>query len=122
MNMINWIELPVRDMSRAKTFYETVLGVALTVQEMDGWRMATFPFEKDQPGTSGGLIESKGYIPTREGPVIYFTVPNIDTVLEKVTQYGGRVVLPKRDIGEHGFMAHVVDTEGNRVGLHMFKR
>ena len=26
--------------------------------------------------------------------------------------------MPKTDIGEHGFVAMFVDTEGNKVGLH----
>jgi predicted enzyme related to lactoylglutathione lyase len=28
------------------------------------------------------------------------------------------VLAPKRSIGEHGFFAAFLDTEGNRVGLH----
>ena len=31
---------------------------------------------------------------------------------------GGKVMMPKTDIGPPGFIAVMVDTEGNSVGLH----
>ena len=40
----------------------------------------------------------------------------------RVVKGGGAVVLPKTDIGVHGFIATVRDTEGNVVGLHSERR
>jgi predicted enzyme related to lactoylglutathione lyase len=31
---------------------------------------------------------------------------------------GGQVIMPKTNIGENGFIAMFMDTEGNRVALH----
>lgn len=31
---------------------------------------------------------------------------------------GGKVLVPKIDIGENGFLAFILDTEGTKVGLH----
>jgi predicted enzyme related to lactoylglutathione lyase len=42
----------------------------------------------------------------------------IAETLARVPAAGGTVVLPKTEIGPHGFIAHILDTEGNRIGLH----
>ncbi len=39
-NPVNWFEIPVKDMNRAKSFYEQVLGVELALNEMGGSEMA----------------------------------------------------------------------------------
>ena len=39
-------------------------------------------------------------------------------MLDRVEGAGGKVVMPKTSIGENGFMALFLDTEGNKVGLH----
>ena len=31
---------------------------------------------------------------------------------------GGKILAPKMSIGEHGNMAFILDTEGNKIGLH----
>jgi predicted enzyme related to lactoylglutathione lyase len=38
--------------------------------------------------------------------------------LGKVEAAGGKVLMDKISIGENGFIAFFLDTEGNRVGLH----
>jgi hypothetical protein len=42
----------------------------------------------------------------------------LDNVLNKVEGAGGKVVMPKVSIGDNGFMAFFIDTEGNKMGLH----
>ena len=37
---------------------------------------------------------------------------------KQVEKAGGKMVMPKTDIGPPGFIAIMVDTEGNSVGLH----
>jgi len=45
--------------------------------------------------------------------------PKIDDALARVAKAGGKVVLPKTALpGDMGFYAHMIDSEGNRVGLH----
>jgi predicted enzyme related to lactoylglutathione lyase len=41
--------------------------------------------------------------------------------LGRIEQAGGRTLVPKTSIGEHGFIAHFIDSEGNRVALHSMK-
>jgi predicted enzyme related to lactoylglutathione lyase len=46
---------------------------------------------------------------------------DLSAPLGRVEAAGGKVVMPKTSIGEHGFCAMFLDTEGNRVGLHSMK-
>ena len=69
-------------------------------------------------GAAGTLVKAEGYSPSHEGSVVYFNVSEIEGTLERVEQNGGRTLMPKMGIGEHGFIAHFEDSEGNRVALH----
>lgn len=118
MNPINWFEIPVTDMDRAKKFYEGILGVEISINEMGDDLMGWFPFDQGGPGASGSLVKGQMNIPSKQGTMVYFSVEEISDVLERVRSSGGSVVNEKFSIGEHGFCAHFDDTEGNRVALH----
>jgi hypothetical protein len=119
MNPVNWFEIPVHDFDKAKRFYESVLGLEdLAITEMGPKKMVWFPMKEGAPGAAGGLIKGEGYIPSHSGALVYFSVADIDATLAKVDKHGGRALLPKTGIGQHGFIAHFEDCEGNRVALH----
>jgi len=117
-NPVNWFEIPVTDIERAKSFYTRVFGLELSDMDMGPAKMSMFPMERDVLGAGGCLMQSEGYTPSHAGTVVYFPVPDIEATLEKVNAGGGKTVVPKMSIGEHGHIAHFEDTEGNRVGLH----
>jgi uncharacterized protein len=121
LNAINWFEIPVADMSRAKRFYGTVMGAELQDSELaaPGERMAIFPTET-QEGVSGALLQSPNAKPAGDGTTVYLNVgPSIDTWLSRVEQAGGQIAVPKTALPPGmGFFAHIIDSEGNRVGLH----
>jgi predicted enzyme related to lactoylglutathione lyase len=118
MNPVNWFEIPVRKMERAKRFYDRVFEVNLALTDMGPAEMAWFPMSAGNPGAGGTLIKSDGYTPSHAGSVVYFSVPSIEACAARTTESGGRILLPKTGIGEHGFIAQIEDSEGNRVGLH----
>ena len=117
-NPVDWFEIPVNNMSQAKTFYEAVLGVELTEAEMGPNKMAWFPMEMGATGAAGTLIQGEAYSPSHDGSLVYIHVDQIDPTLEAIGRSGGKTLLPRTSIGEHGFIAHFQDTEGNRVALH----
>ena len=117
INPVVHFEIPVADMDRAIKFYENVFGFKLTRQEVDGYAMAFFPRADGKPGASGALAKGDVYVPSKEGAILYFDVPRIDPVLERATAQGGKVLYPKKDIGEAGFVAEIEDSEGNRIAL-----
>jgi uncharacterized protein len=121
MNPVNWFEIPVKDMKRAKAFYENVLGIGLSMHEMGPMLMAWFPMENEAPGATGSLVQDERYEPSSSGIVIYFSVEDISGVLGKAGKSGGKIKNPKTAIGEYGFIGHFEDSEGNCIGLHSMK-
>jgi predicted enzyme related to lactoylglutathione lyase len=117
-NIIDWFEIPVVDFERAVRFYEALLGKSLRREDGDGPAQALFV--DDRGGAEGSVIRDPSRRPSPDGSLIYLRAPDgIDACLGRAEAAGGRVVLPKTDIGDPGFIAIVADTEGNRVGLHM---
>jgi hypothetical protein len=117
-NPVNWFEIPASDLARAKKFYESVFGVELAENEMGGGKMAWFPMEMGAAGAAGTLIQAEGYTPSHAGSLVYIHVPKIDVALDRISEAGGKALLPRTGIGQHGFIAHFEDSEGNRVALH----
>lgn len=117
--MVGWFEIPVSDMERAKTFYETVFQVKIDIHNFGGLLMGWFPFVEGKEGASGTLIKQDTYIPSAEGTLVYFMSDNVQHELDRVEGAGGKIYQPKTEISpEHGFMGAFIDTEGNRVALH----
>jgi predicted enzyme related to lactoylglutathione lyase len=113
---LNWFEIPASDIERAKKFYNRIFEIELIPMEMGGGSMGMFPAED---GVGGAVVQGEGYQPSAEGSIVYLNGgEDLNNVLNRVETAGGQVVLPKTSIGENGFMAYFIDSEGNRVGLH----
>lgn len=119
-NAINWFDIPVTDLERAKKFYETIFDIEM---EAAGEEMVFFP---RKPHTimglsgilSGSLLKKKDFNPGKDGPIIYLNAsPSLQTVLDKVEKAGGKIVMNRTKIPA-GFVASCIDTEGNNIGLH----
>lgn len=121
MNPVVWFEIPVLDMTRAKTFYENVFDLSLSLADMGPHHMARFPADEKAPGASGALVQGEMYEPCATGHVIYFHVADISGVLEKARKMGGTIQTPKTAIGQYGFYGLFKDSEGNCIGLHSMK-
>jgi len=117
-NPVNWFEIPVADLDRAKAFYESALGFELTINEMGPLKMAWFPMTQ---GATGTLVKADGYTPSKAGSLVYFHVDSIEQTLKSIGDQGGKTLMPKMPIGEYGHIAHFEDSEGNRVALHQDK-
>ncbi|WP_065334979.1 VOC family protein [Tritonibacter mobilis] len=120
MNIIAHVEIPVRDLERAMTFYSTVFEIAFSdITSIHGNRMAFFPFTEGQDGASGALAEGEIYVPTHEGALLYFSVNDIDAVLQRATNLGQPILLAKTALVDGGFVAEIEDSEGNRIAVQM---
>lgn len=116
---INWFEIPVRDMDRATAFYERLLATTIRRETIATHTLGVFGH--DDHATGGCLIAGDDVpAPAQNGTLVYLNAgPSLDPVLARVDALGGRITTPKVTLpGEMGVFAHVVDTEGNRVGLH----
>ena len=117
-NAISWFEIPVTNYERAKSFYTTILGNNITDSHMADFKYGVFAYDKDNNGVGGGIVETKSYIASTEGVVLYLNGgDNLSEPLSRVVSAGGSIVIPKTDIGKNGYMAHILDTEGNKIAL-----
>jgi predicted enzyme related to lactoylglutathione lyase len=121
-NAISWFEIPATDLNRAQKFYETIFDMSLQPLDLPNIKMRMFPLEDMMTDVGGALVDSGGFhMPSAtDGPLIYLNAnPDLQTVLSKVEEAGGKIMVPKTEISpEYGFMAVFLDTEGNRVALH----
>jgi predicted enzyme related to lactoylglutathione lyase len=113
-----WFEIPATDLPLAVRFYEALLGTTTTTETMGPMKMAVLAYSK--PNISGAIIQGPNYQPGSVGPVIYLNADGIlDAALSRVEPLGGKIATPKVELpGDMGAFAHILDTEGNRVGLH----
>jgi uncharacterized protein len=118
-NPITWCEIYVQDMARAKDFYEAVFQVKMEKLDSPDIEMWAFPMAMDKVGASGALVKMEGVKSGGSGMIPYFHCDEVATESERVVQAGGQIHQPKMSIGQYGFMALVLDTEGNMIGLHM---
>lgn len=117
---INWFEIPARDFDRAVRFYSTVLNTSLRKELFNGEPNGIFPYER--PGVGGAVVKREGWEPATSGTLVYLdTAGDLAGAVARVEKAGGKVLLPVTDIGDPGFIAIILDSEGNRVGLHMEK-
>lgn len=126
VNAITWFEIYVEDMTRAKSFYESVFkfkleklgNPATKEQKMEMW---SFPGDMNSYGANGALVKMPGFSSGKNSVIIYFACEDCATEESRVADYGGKVEKSKFSIGEYGFIALVYDTEGNMIGLHSMK-
>lgn len=125
VNPVNWFEIYVEDMDKAKTFYSTVLNKKLEDMQVPGGmedlRMVAFPYVDGAINASGALVKSSEMKPGTGGTLIYFSCEDCADEQGRVEEAGGKVLQPKFQIGEHGFCAICMDTEGNTFGLYSMK-
>ena len=77
---VELVRIPVRDLERARAFYESVLDIEMTLFEPGPFRMAWFPV-----GGGGLRPAARSWRPTgmfrrTAGPLLYFGVRDIEAV------------------------------------------
>jgi len=118
---LNWFEIPVIDFRRGVDFYNRILDCKMYESVVMGNEMAFFPME--DPGIGGALIKSDDQKPSMDGTMVYLNGgEDLITILDRVKDAGGKVLIPKTKISDEiGHFAVFKDTEGNRVALHSMK-
>jgi predicted enzyme related to lactoylglutathione lyase len=121
-NAISWFEIPATDLKRAQQFYETLFSITMIPMDTPALKMRMFPIDNMMTGIGGAIVDSGGFhTPSASaGTLIYLNAnPDVQEVLDKVESAGGKIMVPKTQISpEYGYMAVILDTEGNRIALH----
>ena len=95
-NAINWFEIPVTDFTRAKKFYETILGAEIIEMPFPGGKYGMLPADM-QNGVGGGLAQGEGFKPSEKGTIVYLNGgEDLNLSLSKVEPAGGKIIIPNR--------------------------
>ncbi len=120
-NAISWFEIPATQLTRAQAFYEAVLACKMRREPMGASEGAVFAYDDESDGVGGALMAG----PTAPalasgGTLVYLDAsPSLDAALARVEAAGGQVALPRQALPPGmGYFAHILDLDGNRVGLH----
>lgn len=122
-NILTWFEIPVTELQRAKRFYETILDIEMMERKDGADEAAFFPFNPDVIQATSGrvtgvLSKSSRNKPSGNGTIVYINAsPHLQTVLDKVEPAGGKILSPAIKIPP-GYIVVILDSEGNRIGLH----
>ena len=123
MNKVVHFEIPADDVVRAEKFYKEVFGWDIQKISMKGvgdyFIVRTVETDENQMpkevgAINGGMIKREK---AGETTIITIDVENLDEHLKKIKENGGKVVSPKRAIGDMGLYAEASDTEGNEFGV-----
>jgi predicted enzyme related to lactoylglutathione lyase len=116
-NFITWFEIPAYNHYRSVAFYNYVFSIEITTVELNGFAMGFFPANN---GVTGAIVTGNGCIPSENGPLVYLNGgEDLNNVLYKVNEAGGRVIMEKTFLSETaGYFALFIDSEGNRLALH----
>lgn len=117
-NPVGWFEIYVQDMARAKAFYEGLFGVKLERLGLPEPEMWAFPWGSESPGCGGALVHMPGKESGGGGTIVYFSCADCGSSGRKAVELGGRLERDRFSIGPYGFIAFVLDPDGNRIGLH----
>ena len=119
-NFVSWFEIPAYNHYRSVAFYNYIYGIQMTSVELNGFAMGFFPAEN---GIGGAIVSGPGCVPSEIGPLMYLNGgEDLNNVLSKVNEAGGRVVMEKTFLSESaGYFAMFIDSEGNRLALHSKK-
>lgn len=120
INPVQWFEIATSDLERAKEFYSKVFKLEFQYIEMPDSKMYMFG-DPEGKGSAGALVQSADASPSTEGTLVYFNCEDVANEAAMIEEAGGKLLAPKMDIGEFGFFAVILDSEGNKIGLHSEK-
>ena len=116
-DFVSWFEIPSIDFQQAVNFYSHIFGITMEQSISETVSMAYFPVNK---GVGGAVIAGSGSLPSTSGPLLYLNGgDDLNNVLNKVEEVGGRIIMPKTLINEEsGYFAVFIDSQGNKLALH----
>ncbi|MBU9544696.1 VOC family protein [Burkholderia multivorans] len=116
---IAWFDIPSLDFDRAIRFYEAVLQTTLHREVIGGVPMAIFDHEASSTGGSI-VFDPQQLKPSANGVLVYLNAgESVVAALDRARRAGGVVQGSVVELpNNYGYIGYLIDTEGNRVGLH----
>ena len=113
MNGFCHVEIPSKDLEKAKAFYEGVFGWKVYSPEgFEGYYL----YETGD-GIGGGFSTQLD-INSQAGILPHILVEDIPATLESIGNHGGETLIPRTEIPNVGYFAVFKDAEGNQMALY----
>lgn len=109
-----WFDLMTRDATKARAFYEKVIG---WTYDISGPEFGNYALAKADGAVATGIgqLGPDDHFPPAW--TVYFGVTNADETCARATSLGGKILVPATNIGEFGRMAMLEDPTGAVFGL-----
>jgi len=111
------LEIPTTDVKRSGEFYKKLFGWKIDY----GWGPDYAVFNTGEGVLSGGGLDRKDEI-TPGNIIIYVSADDINMMLEKAVELGGKKVKEKTEIPHVGWFGLFTDLDGNTIGLFTPKK
>lgn len=113
-NRIVHFEIPANQPEALTQFYSSLFGWKFQKAPVPGLEYWLCETGSDGPGINGAVMQRQA---PQQPWMNYVDVASIDASIEKATQLGATVALPKTPIPGVGAVAALVDPQGNIFGL-----
>lgn len=119
-DFISWFEIPAIDFQQAVNFYNYIFDIEMEQAVNGESSTAYFPVTT---GIGGAITSGYNNETSSSGPLIYLNGgDDLNQVLNKVEDAGGRVIMAKTLISKNaGYFAVFVDSQGNKLALYSKK-
>ncbi|MFQ5977571.1 MAG: VOC family protein [Candidatus Heimdallarchaeota archaeon] len=104
---VNQISIPVDNFEQAKEFYEKVFRWEVDIQKYPNYAIVNW-----ENSMSLGFYKSKNIV--TGGPMLVFSVNNIDDTCEKIKEAGGEIVQQKHAMSDGNYGIVFKNVFGNR--------
>jgi predicted enzyme related to lactoylglutathione lyase len=113
-NRVVHFEIPGTEPEKLTKFYGDLFGWTFQKAPIPGMEYWLCNTGADGPGINGAVMQRMS--PSQ--PVTnYVEVANVDAALASATKLGATVALPKQTVPETGYVAAIIDPQGNICGL-----
>ena len=107
-------EIPANDPDKLTKFYTDLFGwKSQTIPELGYWMIET-KSQEGEVAVTGGVMKK---IDENQRPTNYISVESVDEYSRKISQLGGKIIMPKTEVPGRGFLAVALDPEGNPFGI-----
>lgn len=119
-DFISWFEIPAINFQEAVNFYNYIFEIEMEQVVTEEIATAYFPVTT---GVGGAITSGYSNEASSTGPLIYLNGgDDLNLVLNKVEEAGGKVVMPKTLISKNaGYFAVFIDSQGNKLALYSKK-
>jgi len=111
----SWNELMTTDVQGAKAFYGELLGWGMQDIKPGDMDYTMVKLGDREIGGIMAIPEEAAGMPPRWGA--YVTVADVDALLPRVAQLGGKIIVPPHDIPDVGRFAVIQDPQGAMLSI-----